>query len=37
MSETNNVNAFCGISRDDWNIMNFTQGTKIVGADGKAY
>jgi hypothetical protein len=27
----------CSLSRDDWNIMNFTHGTKILGEDGKAH
>jgi hypothetical protein len=27
----------CSLSRDDWNIINFTRGTKILGEDGKAH
>jgi hypothetical protein len=36
MSDSGNT-APCRISRDDWNLMNFTQGTRILGADGKAH
>lgn len=29
--------ASCRLSRDDWNLMNFTPGTKILGDDNKAH
>ncbi len=33
----NYASAPCRISRDDWNLINFTQGTMILDADGKAH
>jgi hypothetical protein len=33
----NYASAPCKISRDDWNLINFTQGTMILDVDGKAH
>lgn len=33
----NYSSAPCRISRDDWNLMNYTPGTLILGKDGRAH